>query len=556
MSDSEYEYQYEQQDQDGLTQVITSAFDELNLLNVQQTHHAKGISIRVMEPNIEVTVTLSEMPIETLKSLALPPTASFVINYLFLEGMIPNVNIIGADEMSAPGKSAILIAAEKLGKIFFSSMYHNIPHGLKLREIWGKDFVFKDTTDDYSNMIKELLCSDHAVIKIPLMVISEQSTARAGSGSSSSQSRASADMKGGVLIRDQVTKKFTDGLYNYPYQTYDTVRDPDKSRTIAEICNMEYLNYEHFGIYYCKTLSYYLKNISAYCVNCTSLLNVKLPYLTSCNKTICRYQFRTLGVGVNLYNLLRGNPEVADFQLSLFYHFLQGDRPELNLPATIGDLDPSRLLDILKILPSVNKLVTESSDDLALTNLLNKVFKETETAEVKFILVWILQSTLLGFDDEFDQLEARYGVRKNTIESSYKVYQYDAEKINKFRKEVIPLGTDQMMTGFHGSRPNAWHNILANGLLSLSRSKYMSVGALYGDGVYIGTRIHTSLIYSHKFQKDMDRPNADNPLANKHLMLVNLIAGPEKFYNPTSTYIVIPPGQEHRIMPVRIMIMK
>lgn len=56
---------------------------------------------------------------------------------------------------------------------------------------------------------------------------------------------------------------------------------------------------------------------------------------------------------------------------------------------------------------------------------------------------------------------------------------------------------EHIRTVFHGSGLQTWLSILRVGLLALSNTKFMKVGAAYGPGVYFGPLASTSLSYSN-----------------------------------------------------------
>ncbi|GMR31274.1 hypothetical protein PMAYCL1PPCAC_01469, partial [Pristionchus mayeri] len=52
---------------------------------------------------------------------------------------------------------------------------------------------------------------------------------------------------------------------------------------------------------------------------------------------------------------------------------------------------------------------------------------------------------------------------------------------------------------FHGSKMENWHSIIRSGLKNMSGTKYMLVGAAYGDGIYLSNHLATSHKYCTLF---------------------------------------------------------
>lgn len=73
---------------------------------------------------------------------------------------------------------------------------------------------------------------------------------------------------------------------------------------------------------------------------------------------------------------------------------------------------------------------------------------------------------------------------KRGIPSSEERYNDLLKKNTKFKYYV------------HGSPYGCWHSIIKQGIRNMSRTKYMTCGAAYGDGVYLADQLQTSLGYA------------------------------------------------------------
>lgn len=65
-----------------------------------------------------------------------------------------------------------------------------------------------------------------------------------------------------------------------------------------------------------------------------------------------------------------------------------------------------------------------------------------------------------------------------------------------FFKHSKHLDKSSLRTVYHGSSTSNWLCILRHGLRSMSKTRYMSTGAVHGDGIYVSSDVHTALGYA------------------------------------------------------------
>lgn len=86
---------------------------------------------------------------------------------------------------------------------------------------------------------------------------------------------------------------------------------------------------------------------------------------------------------------------------------------------------------------------------------------------------------------------------------------------------------------FHGSKIQNWYSILKNGIKNMSNSKFMSVGAVYGAGVYLTNDISTAYHYGSCSFKINDQSITVSCVA-----VVEVLTDPEQFMKTPGIYVI------------------
>jgi hypothetical protein len=110
-------------------------------------------------------------------------------------------------------------------------------------------------------------------------------------------------------------------------------------------------------------------------------------------------------------------------------------------------------------------------------------------------------------------------------------------QLSKFKQFVIQCGPTETARNFrdmklihgakwafHGSPLYNWHSIVRLGLRVMSKTKYMTTGAAYGDGIYMAGRLALSLQYSAKSSAALITPWPYSPYGNTILALCEYVA--------------------------------
>lgn len=229
-------------------------------------------------------------------------------------------------------------------------------------------------------------------------------------------------------------------------------------------------------------------NINQYCIICGCYLmelgdKVPADHIMYCSSPLCRDKFQNLRV-LSLADIISADPVVADIKLNMYYNFISGGRAELNLPVHLAG---NTVYDVKKVLDSIGSV--------------HRISAAMETVDPNYTLIlWILTNyQLITIQDK----------------KEYRIIQYDYTKMVEFEKLRSTAKTCDVV--YHGSKPDCWSNILQNGLICYSGTKYMTVGAAYGQGIYVGQTEAVSRTYTTSFP--VNRPGTIFPLTSKSIIM-------------------------------------
>ena len=117
-------------------------------------------------------------------------------------------------------------------------------------------------------------------------------------------------------------------------------------------------------------------------------------------------------------------------------------------------------------------------------------------------------------------------------ENAYKYITMNFDHMTRFNDSFKKHKT--LIRLYHGTKPNRLNSILLNGLLTLSKTKYMTSGNAYGDGIYLGD-LNKAKTYSHAFTND--RPHTIKSLIGlRPILEVGLVNS--KKYKHADIYVV------------------
>lgn len=251
-----------------------------------------------------------------------------------------------------------------------------------------------------------------------------------------------------------------------------------------------------------------------YCAVCYNKLDVQSVVLVPCANNNCLYKYEELIIGNNVIEKFLDDPAKCKFLLE----------------SAIDAMTCERKYDIFEPYPkhfmkhdvdiergTVSKLSGKDYDHIKDFNLLNKTI---ENLDIKTLTKTILShknktdfelSKVIGKDlyilMRFILMSCKVDILKNDgvldIEVSdfklYKIVHYgDTEE--KFKQISEGKQTNFL---FHGSRSCNWFSILRNGLKNCSKTKLMTCGSAYGNGIYFSNDINVSFGYGSSGRKSV-----------------------------------------------------
>ena len=246
-------------------------------------------------------------------------------------------------------------------------------------------------------------------------------------------------------------------------------------------------------------------NLNSYCIVCHKNLDFQSDSFVSCGEPDCLYKYEELIVG--------------DTVTEKFMY--DQDKCRFLIESAIDAMTCERKFDIFEPFPQhFLKYETTGIERGTVSKLTGKNYDNAKNFD-------LIAKTLVGFD--IDKLVSLINVHKNDLKLSevigkdlyilirfilmsckvdivknddmlgitsdkFKIYKivHPVDKEEEFKQMSDKIHTSFL---FHGSRWCNWYSILRNGLKNCSKTKLMTAGAAYGDGIYLSDDINLSYGY-------------------------------------------------------------
>ena len=257
-------------------------------------------------------------------------------------------------------------------------------------------------------------------------------------------------------------------------------------------------------------------DLNNYCVVCYDKLDFQSDQLISCGKLECSYKYEEIITGNHVIEKFKEDSEKCNFLLTSAFnaiscerkydifepfprHFLNYETDSLKR-GTVSKLSGTNcdnaknfaLIDntISNInLKDITKIIKSTDNDLDLSKIIG--------TDLYILIRFILLSCKVDITKNDDIL----GMKSD----KFKIYKitHPIDKEEDFKNIQLSISNDSNNTNnnlrtsylFHGSRWCNWYSILRNGLKNCSKSKLMTAGAAYGNGIYLSDDIGLSYGY-------------------------------------------------------------
>eukprot|EP01094_Clydonella_sp_ATCC50884_P024780 TRINITY_DN6310_c0_g1_i1.p1 TRINITY_DN6310_c0_g1~~TRINITY_DN6310_c0_g1_i1.p1 ORF type:complete len:711 (+),score=128.11 TRINITY_DN6310_c0_g1_i1:147-2279(+) len=258
------------------------------------------------------------------------------------------------------------------------------------------------------------------------------------------------------------------------------------------------------------------RTCTTYCVICDQLLEYEGVKPGICNNELCSHSYETYGLGLDVFGEVKNNYEVlqllisASIAASKYKHpkgadtfepyprsitaavtddngkeierrsFMQADgiHKNINEVTRVGDL-----------IPPISELRTVQ-DESALSSLLDNI-----DVLCYPLIRWILSSNLA----HISPLPEKHHIAAMNTPHQFVLVSANPQKEAIFRsrreKAKAKKGGSGSFFAFHGSAIGNWHCIFRKGLKNYSKTKFMSTGAVHGNGIYLANSARTSFGY-------------------------------------------------------------
>ena len=237
-----------------------------------------------------------------------------------------------------------------------------------------------------------------------------------------------------------------------------------------------------------ESLINYIQASHLTCLLCDAPLESPGIKPSMCDRTMCGYMMGLVG-NVNIEAELVHGHQVLDLYVTFFIsavrsnmlHFIQLDKKET-------DLSAEEMCTILcDHCPSMDELRNMVLQDPGI-NI--SVYLTKLHPQLYGILRWLLMSNRafikpLDPEERFADMVTPY---------QFILLTDTPEKQEEFK--MLKAAEQTNFYAFHGSNTSKWYSILRTGLKNLSKTKYMSTGNAYGDGVYLGGTSTISASYT------------------------------------------------------------
>jgi ubiquitin-protein ligase len=244
-------------------------------------------------------------------------------------------------------------------------------------------------------------------------------------------------------------------------------------------------------------------NINNFCVICKDGLEFQSDHLVPCFKSACLYKYEEIITGDNVVQKVKHDPQIATF-------LIESAIDAIKCPAKLDIFEPfpTHFMknNISLIRGTLTKLTNQNYDHLKDFARIDEIIKNLNIAELieysqkcvndieiaeKFgnDVYILIRFVLLSCKVEIQKNDNILGLKSNSFEI-YKII-HPSDKEDEFNQ--IKCTTKSYL--FHGSRWCNWYSILRNGLKNCSKTKLMTTGAAYGNGIYLASDVNTSFSY-------------------------------------------------------------
>ena len=206
-------------------------------------------------------------------------------------------------------------------------------------------------------------------------------------------------------------------------------------------------------------MDYYFTTSSKLCYICNKKCIINTNNLNFCGDLICITN--SCMFNFELFNEISFNSHRFEFMLYLFMCSIYENRMPCILPKD------TNLKEVIKLLSKLKSIKINDINEL--------------DPDLTGLLSWLVVSY------------------KNKIDVDLIINDNSDKKILIF--ENAPA--ENILIRHHGSRDFNYFNIIMNGLKNFSKTKYMSTGAAFGDGVYFGSKT-TAISYNIRIAKSQD----------------------------------------------------
>lgn len=280
-------------------------------------------------------------------------------------------------------------------------------------------------------------------------------------------------------LRNQFFKRY------WPFQTY-----------YNEVQSKSSNNDKNYMISVIETVIDIIKKSPQFCLICERVLPYQGLKPTVCDSPLCVFSHEEYGLGVNLENSIKNDPDLVDLAITMthaattattarfnpFHPFpstLEVKRKSAQDPTVIethnfitlnGERDNQKVRVVLDLVPSVEKL-SQWVDEGKLKD---------NCDELNPLLYPLLRWILASNRSHLKKLEPHEQISEMKTKFQYCLMSSTPEREKRFQELKQQYGS---VYAFHGSSLCNWHSIMREGLKNMSGTAGQVNGAAYGSGV-------------------------------------------------------------------------
>lgn len=233
-------------------------------------------------------------------------------------------------------------------------------------------------------------------------------------------------------------------------------------------------------------VSSYVKSAHQTCIVCDKKLQCVGFRPSVCDNDLCCYGFENFGFGFDMNTEIMKNTLVFDLLISLFISASQRKKLDfVNFSKDGISMDHTEIQQILETsCPSVFEMREMVMNGINVTEKLNEL-----NSKLYAILRWLIISTR----SYICELPPEKQISSMGTSHQFMLMTDTPEREEQFQK--IKRSESSVYYAFHGSPTWCWYSILRVGLKNMSGTKYMTTGAVFGNGVYLAEHSSTSASY-------------------------------------------------------------